>query len=86
MPARQYVFVLSDANSRTGKSGERGGEAGSKVLDIHGRDVLSKNGELVLGFTEVNKLALLNSFFCTFTSIFGQYADKAGVPRTDPLR
>ena len=32
--AREYVFGLTDANARTGKRGERGGEAGSKVLSI----------------------------------------------------
>ena len=30
--AREYVFVLTDANTRTGKRGEGGGEADSKVL------------------------------------------------------
>ena len=60
--ARQYVFVLTDANARTGKRGEGGGEAGSKVLGAYGRDVLNENGKLLLGFAD-NKLALLNVFF-----------------------
>ena len=63
VPAREYVFVLTDANARAGKRGEGGGEAGSKVLDVYGRDVLNENGKLLLGFTEDNRLALLNTFF-----------------------
>ena len=64
-PAREYVFVLTDANARTGKRSEGGGEADSKVLGAYGRDKLNKNGKLLLGFAEDNKLSLLNTFFCT---------------------
>ena len=32
VPAREYVFVLTGANARTGKRGEGGGETDSKVL------------------------------------------------------
>ena len=32
VPAREYVFVLTDAKTRTGKRGGVGGEADSKVL------------------------------------------------------
>ena len=63
VPAREHVFVLTDA--RTGKRGEGGGETDSKVLGAYGRDVLNENGKLLLGFAEDNKLALLNTFFCT---------------------
>ena len=63
--AREYVFVLTDANARTGKRGEGGGEADSKVLGAYDRDKLSENGKLLLGFAEDNKLALLNTLFCT---------------------
>ena len=65
VPAREYVFVLTDANARTGKRGEGGGETDSKVLGAYGRDKLNKNGKPLLGFKEDNKLALLNTFFCT---------------------
>ena len=65
VPARKYVFVSTNANARTGKRGEGGGEADSKVLDAYGRDKLNENGKLLLGFTEDNKLALLNTFYCT---------------------
>ena len=65
VPAREYVFGLTDANARTGKRGEGGGEADSKVLGTYGRDKLNENGKLLLGFAEDNKLALLNTFVCT---------------------
>ena len=68
VPAREYVFVLTDTNARTGKRGEGGGETDSKVLGAYGRDKLNENGKLLLGFAEDNKLALLNTFFCTLKS------------------
>ena len=48
-----------------GKRGEGGGEADSKVLRAYGQDVLTENGNLLPGFAEDNKLALLNTFFYT---------------------
>ena len=68
VPAREYVFVLTDAIARTGKRGEGGGEAGSKVLGAYGQDKLNENGKLLLGFAVDNKLACLNTFFCTLKS------------------
>ena len=65
VPAREYVFVLTDANARAGKRGECGGEADSKLLGAYGRDKLNKNSKLLLGFAEDNKLAFLNTFFYT---------------------
>ena len=65
MPAREYVLVLKDANASTGKGGEGGREADSKVLRAYGRKMLNENGKLLLGFAEDNKLALLNTSFCT---------------------
>ena len=47
MPAR-YVFVLTDANTRIGKIGERGGEEGSNVMGAYDRDVPNNNGKLLL--------------------------------------
>ena len=65
VPAREYVFVITDANARTGKSGEGGGEADSKVLGAYGRGMFTENGKLLLGFAEGIKLALLNTLFFT---------------------
>ena len=65
VPVREYVFVLTDVNARTGKRGEGEGEEDRKVLGAYGRDKLNENGKLLLGFAEDNKLALLSTFFCT---------------------
>ena len=65
VPAREYVFILTDANAKTGKRGEGGEESDSNVLGAYGRDKLNENGKLLLGFEEDNKLALLNTCFCT---------------------
>ena len=65
VPSREHVIVLTDANARTGKRGERGGETDSKVLGTYGRDVLNENGKLLLRFAEDNRLPLLNTFFST---------------------
>ena len=65
VPARKHVFVLTDANARTGKREEGGGQIDSKALGAYGRDVLNENGKLLLRFAEDDKLALLNTFFCT---------------------
>ena len=65
MPAREYIFVLTDANAKTGERGEGGGEADSNALGAYGRDRLNENGKLLLGFAEDNTLALLNTLFCT---------------------
>ena len=61
--AREYVFVLTDANARTGKRGEGRGETDRNVLSTYGRDNLNENGKLRLGFAEDNRLAFLNTFF-----------------------
>ena len=66
VPAREYAFVLTDdANVRTGKRGEAGGEADIEVLGAYCHDKLNENGKLLLSFPEANNLALLNTFFCT---------------------
>ena len=69
VPAREHVFVLTNANAnanaRTRKRGEGGGETSSKALGAYGRDMLHENGKLLLRFAEDNKLALLNIFVCT---------------------
>ena len=42
VPAREYVFVLTDANAGIGKRGEGGGETDSKVLGAYDRDKLNE--------------------------------------------
>ena len=48
VPAREYVFVLTAANTRTGKRGEGGGETDIKALGAYGRGKLNENGKLLL--------------------------------------
>ena len=50
VPTREYVFVFTDENVRTGKRGDGGGEVDSKVSDAYGRVALDQNGKLLLSF------------------------------------
>ena len=66
VPEHEQLFVLMDANARTGRRG--GGKLGSeecKVLGAYGRDNLNDNGERLLSFSANHELALLNTFFST---------------------
>ena len=56
-------FVLTNANVRTGKRGEGGGEADNKMLGAYGRDLLNENGKLLLDFAEDTMLALSSEHF-----------------------
>ena len=61
VPSGHHLFVLMDANARTGK--RRSGSADSKVLGAYGRDELNDNRERLLFHAADSKLALLNTFF-----------------------
>ena len=50
VPAREYVFVLTDVNARTRKRGEGGEEEDRKVSSAYGRDVLNVDGKVLLDF------------------------------------
>ena len=60
---KECLFVLMDANARTGENikGERTEDDG--VLGAYGRDELNNNGKRLLNFTTDNKLAVTNTFF-----------------------
>ena len=62
IPAKEYLFVLMDANAQTGGriAGENEGTMGE-----YGRNELNENGELLLTFATDNRLAVLNTFFDT---------------------
>ena len=62
VPSSDYLFVLIDANARTGV---RMGEEDCKVIGAYGRDtrVSDSNGTSLLRFASDNKLALVNTFF-----------------------
>ena len=62
VPSSDYLFVLIDANARTGV---RMGEQDCKVIGSYGKDALvsDSNGTSLLRFAGDNKLALVNTFF-----------------------
>ena len=66
VPEYEQLFVLMDANARTGRREK--GQVGSKDSKIHGaygRDNLNDNGELLLSSANNHDLALVNTFFST---------------------
>ena len=66
VPKHEQLFVLMDANTRTGRR-EKGqaGSKDSKILGAYGRDTLNVNGERLLFFANNHDLALVNTFFST---------------------
>ena len=66
VPKHEQLFVLMDANARTGRR-EKGqvGSKDSKILGAYGRDTLSDNEELLLSFANNHDLALVNTSFST---------------------
>ena len=62
VPSSDYLFVLIDANARTGV---RMGEEDRKVIGAYGRDTRVSDiiGTSLLRFAGGNKLALVNMFF-----------------------
>ena len=73
-PRQKQLFVLMDANARTGKREEGGvGSKDNKIIGAYGRDTLNDNGELLLSFANNHDLALVSTFFST---------PKGGVSRT----
>ena len=66
VPRHEQLFVLIDANARTGRR-EKGevGSKDSKILGAYGRNTLNNNGELLLSFGNNHDLALVNTFFGT---------------------
>ena len=77
IPEHEQLFVLMDANARTGRRG--GGKLGSeecKVLGAYGRDNLNHNS--------VNyELALLNTFFSTAKNAISHTFNGRGKTRID---
>ena len=66
VPKHEQLFVLMDANARTGRRGS--GKTGNEhcvALGTYGRDTRNDNGELLLSFASNHDLALVNTFFST---------------------
>ena len=84
VPEHEQLFVLMDANARTGR--RRGGKLGSeecKVLGAYGRDNLNDNGERLLLFSANHELALLNTFFSTSKNAISHTFNGRGKKRID---
>ena len=65
VPKKECLFVLMDANARTGEKIEGEGTEDDGVLGAYGRDELNNNGKRLLNFATDNKLAVANTFFST---------------------
>ena len=66
VPGHEQLFVLMDANTRTGRRGGRKlASEECKALGAYGRDTLNDYGKRLLSFPANNELALLNTFFST---------------------
>ena len=63
IPAKECVYVLINANARTGRRVEGESLQDEEVLGTYGRDELHDNGELLPSFAADNKLAITNTFF-----------------------
>ena len=65
IPTKEALFVLMDANARTGLKIERERTDDDGVLGAYERDELNNNGKRLLNFATDNKLAFKNTFFST---------------------
>ena len=65
IPKKECLFVLMDANARTGEKIEGERTEDDRVLGAYGRDELNNNGKRLLNFATDNKLAVTNTFFST---------------------
>ena len=66
VPKHEQLFVLMDANARTGRRKKRQvGSKDSKILGAYVRDTLNDNEELLLSFANNHDLAFVNTFLST---------------------
>ena len=65
IPAKECLYVLMDANARTGRRIQGESLQDEGILGTYGRDELNDNGKLLLSFTADNKLTIMNTFFST---------------------
>ena len=71
VPEHEQLFVLMDADERTGRRG--GGKLGSeecKVFGAYGRDTLNDNGERLLSFSANHELEIINTVLSTAKNAF----------------
>ena len=80
----EQLSVLMNANARTGRREKGGvGSKGNKNLSAHGRDILNKNGQLLLFFANNHDITLINTFFSTPTGGVSHPFDERGIKRID---
>ena len=66
VPKHEQLFVLMDANARTGRREKRQVRSKDiKIFDAYGRDTLNDHGELLMSFANNHDLALVNTLFST---------------------
>ena len=84
VPRHEQLFVLMDANARTGRREKGGvGSKDNKILGAYGRDTLNDNGELLLSFASNQDLAILNTFFSTLKGGVSHNFNGRGKKRID---
>ena len=65
VPRKDQLFVLMDANARTGKRDRGGSLDYAQMLGPYGRDVLKGNGKLPIGTAGDAGMTIANTFFST---------------------
>ena len=65
VPRKDHLFVLMDANARTGKRDGSGSLEYTQVIGPYGRDVLNDNGEHLVRTAADAGMAITNTFFST---------------------
>ena len=66
VPRHEQLFVLMDANARTGRREKGGvGSKDNKTLGAYGRNTLNDDEELLLSFANSDDLAVVNTFLST---------------------
>ena len=66
VPRHEQLFVLMDANARTGMRKKGGVESkDNDILGAYGGDTLNDDEELLLSFANNHDLAIVNTFFST---------------------
>ena len=80
----KQLFVLMDANARTGRREKGGvGSTDNKILGVYGQDILNDNGKLPLYFANNHDLANLNTFFSPPKGGVSHTFNGRGKTRTD---
>ena len=84
VPRHEQLFMLMDANARTGRREKGGvGSKDNKVFGAYGPDTLKDNGELLLSFANNHDVAIVNTFFSTPKGELSHTLNERGKNRFD---